>query len=194
MYVIDKNNTCEIIIKNSKFISYIYKVENINEINYYLDQIKNKFPNATHICYAYKIDNIIKSTDDKEPSGTAGIPILEVINKNNLNYTLIIIVRFFGGIKLGAPGLLRAYSKSATNVLKLCNLKELILGYDTTITFNYDNIKNVDYLLKEENIYDKKYNDKITYKFKTNSNNIINKIKNDNSITIDNINNIFIEK
>lgn len=194
MFVIDKENIYEMIIKNSKFISYIYKVNSLNDIEIIINDIKNKYKDATHICYAYKIDNLIKTNDDNEPTGTAGLPILEVINKNNLNYTIIIVVRYFGGIKLGAGGLLRAYSKGASNVVKLCNLKKLIKGFDITITFGYDNLKNIDYLLKEENIYDKKYHDKIKYSFKTSGNNIIDKIKNNKDITINNINEIYIEK
>ena len=194
MFVIDKENIYEMIIKNSKFISYIYKVNSLNDIEIIINDIKNKYKDATHICYAYKIDNLIKTNDDNEPTGTAGLPILEVINKNNLNYTIIIVVRYFGGIKLGAGGLLRAYSKGASNVVKLCNLKKLIKGFDITITFGYDNLKNIDYILKEENIYDKKYHDKIKYSFKTSDNNIIDKIKNNKDITINNINEIYIEK
>ena len=194
MFVIDKENIYEMIIKNSKFISYIYKVNSLNDIEIIINDIKNKYKDATHICYAYKIDNLIKTYDDNEPTGTAGLPILDVINKNNLNYTIIIVVRYFGGIKLGAGGLLRAYSKGASNVVKLCNLKKLIKGFDITITFGYDNLKNIDYLLKEENIYDKKYHDKIKYSFKTSDNNIIDKIKNNKDITINNINEIYIEK
>lgn len=194
MFVIDKEKIYEMIIKNSKFISYIYKVNSLNDIEIIINDIKNKYKDATHICYAYKIDNLIKTNDDNEPTGTAGLPILEVINKNNLNYTIIIVVRYFGGIKLGAGGLLRAYSKGASNVVKLCNLKKLIKGFDITITFGYDNLKNIDYLLKEENIYDKKYHDKIKYSFKTSDNNIIDKIKNNKDITINNINEIYIEK
>lgn len=194
MFVIDKENIYEMIIKNSKFISYIYKVNNLNDIEIIINNIKNNYKDATHICYAYKIDNLIKTYDDNEPTGTAGLPILEVINKNNLNYTIIIVVRYFGGIKLGAGGLLRAYSKGASNVVKLCNLKKLIKGFDITITFGYDNLKNIDYLLKEEKIYDKKYHDKIKYSFKTSDNNIIDKIKNNKDITINNINEIYIEK
>lgn len=194
MFVIDKENIYEMIIKNSKFISYIYKVNSLNDIEIIINDIKNKYKDATHICYAYKIDNLIKTYDDNEPTGTAGLPILEVINKNNLNYTIIIVVRYFGGIKLGAGGLLRAYSKGASNVVKLCNLKKLIKGFDITITFGYDNLKNIDYLLKEENIYDKKYHDKIKYSFKTSDKNIIDKIKNNKDITINNINEIYIEK
>ena len=194
MFVIDKENIYEMIIKNSKFISYIYKVNSLNDIEIIINDIKNKYKDGTHICYADKIDNLIKTNDDNEPTGTAGLPILEVINKNNLNYTIIIVVRYFGGIKLGAGGLLRAYSKGASNVVKLCNLKKLIKGFDITITFGYDNLKNIDYLLKEEKIYDKKYHDKIKYSFKTSDNNIIDKIKNNKDITINNINEIYIEK
>lgn len=178
MYTIEKEEKNEIIIKNSQFISLIYKVYSKEQINKYLQEAKLNYPEATHYCYAYKIDDQVKSNDDGEPSGTAGLPILEVINKQELNYTLIIVIRYFGGIKLGAGGLLRAYSKSASNVLKLCQLNELKQGKQLTISFNYDLVKQINYLLKDEIIINKYYDELITYEFKTANDQIINKISN----------------
>ena len=103
-----KNNEHTIIIKNSRFICYIYKVDNIDEINKTLSETRVKYYDATHCCYAYILDNIKKESDDGEPSGTAGIPMLQVLEKNNLNHVLCIVVRYFGKIKLGAGGLVRA--------------------------------------------------------------------------------------
>ena len=111
-------NTCILEIKKSKFIAYYYEVTNIEEVTKILIELKKEHKKARHIPYAYKIDNEIKKSDDKEPSGTSGMPILNIIDKNNLNHVLIAVVRYFGGIKLGAGGLIRAYSNSAKEVIK----------------------------------------------------------------------------
>ena len=111
-------NTYEEIIKKSRFISYYYEVNSVDEVDNILNDLKNEHKKARHLPYAYKIDNNIKKSDDKEPGGTAGLPIYTVIERNNLNNCLIVIVRYFGGVKLGAGGLLRAYSSGANNVIK----------------------------------------------------------------------------
>ena len=105
-------------IKKSKFIAYYYEVESVFEVAEILETLKKEHKKARHIPYAYKIDNEIKKSDDKEPSGTSGMPILNIIEKNNLNHVLIAVVRYFGGTKLGAGGLIRAYSNSAKEVIK----------------------------------------------------------------------------
>ncbi len=105
-------------IKKSKFIGLYFKVNNKNEIDNILNCIYKEHKKARHFPYAYKIDTLIKKIDDKEPSGTAGTPIYNVIERNNLNNCLIIVVRYFGGIKLGSGGLLRAYSKTANELIK----------------------------------------------------------------------------
>ena len=108
MFTIKENNTYELEIKKSKFISKIYKVKNIDKVNTILSDLKKEYSDATHHCYAYIINEHKKSSDDGEPGGTAGIPILQVLDKNNLNYVLCVVIRYFGGIKLGAGGLVRA--------------------------------------------------------------------------------------
>ena len=163
MLSIKNTNKYEYIIKNSKFISLIFRVYSKEEVNNYLNKIKKDYPNATHYSYAYIIDNDIKSNDDGEPSGTAGIPILKQIQNNNLNYTLIIVIRYFGGIKLGAGPLTRAYAKAAREVINKDNIIELVKGYDINITFTYNEIKNVDYLLSNSKIINKNFDNSITY-------------------------------
>ena len=111
-------NTYTLEIKKSKFIAYYYEVQTKEEAINILNDLKKEHKKARHIPYAYKIDNDIKKSDDKEPSGTSGMPILNIIEKNNLNHTLIAVVRYFGGIKLGAGGLIRAYSNAAKEVIK----------------------------------------------------------------------------
>lgn len=163
MLSIKNNNKYEYIEKNSKFISLIFRVNNKDEVNNYLNKVKEEYPDATHYCYAYIINSDIKMYDDGEPSGTAGSPILKQIENNNLNYTLIIVVRYFGGIKLGTGPLTRAYAKVAKNVIEKDNIIELVKGYDIDITFNYNDIKNIDYLLKNSTIINKTFDNDITY-------------------------------
>lgn len=105
-------------IKKSKFIGYYYEINSKEEANEIIENLKKEHKKAKHIPYAYKIDNIAKKSDDKEPSGTAGTPLYNIIKVNNINNCLIAVVRYFGGIKLGAGGLLRAYSNAAKEVIK----------------------------------------------------------------------------
>lgn len=111
-------NTYTLEIKKSKFIAYYYEVNSKEEIDNILVDLKKEHKKAKHIPYAYKIDNIIKKSDDKEPSNTAGTPIYNIIIQNNLNNVFICIVRYFGGIKLGTGLLTRAYLNSTIEVIK----------------------------------------------------------------------------
>ncbi|AGX06265.1 hypothetical protein B14911_04479 [Bacillus sp. NRRL B-14911] len=107
----------EIIIQKSRFIAHISRAESEEEALAFIQEIKKTHWNATHNCSAYLIgehDHIQKANDDGEPSGTAGVPILEVLKKKQLKDTVAVVTRYFGGIKLGAGGLIRAYGKSAS--------------------------------------------------------------------------------
>lgn len=105
-------------IKKSKFYAFNYSVDNLNDIKFILDNLKKEHKKARHFVYAYKIDGLEKKCDDGEPSGTAGMPLYNIINKKDLNHILIVVVRYFGGIKLGAGGLLRAYNQAGSDVTK----------------------------------------------------------------------------
>lgn len=109
-------NEEQIEIKKSKFIALMYEVDSVLEVQEILTYLKKEHKKARHLPYAYKIDMQIKKSDDKEPSQTAGSPILNIIEKRDLNHVLIVIIRYFGGIKLGAGGLIRAYSQAANLV------------------------------------------------------------------------------
>lgn len=187
-----KDNEHTIIIKNSKFICLIYKVDNIDEINKILNDTREKYYDATHYCYAYILDNIKKESDDGEPSGTAGIPMLQVLEKNNLDHVLCIVVRYFGKIKLGAGGLVRAYTKSVTEALKN-NIITLIKGIKIKITFGYDNLKRIDYLLNDIVILNKEYDNKISYIINIDYE-LYDKLKVLNDINIEILDNIYIEQ
>ena len=171
MYTIKNNIEKTIIINKSKFISKSYFVTDINETKTIINSLKDEYKDATHICFAYKINNIIKYNDDNEPSNTAGLPIYNVIEKNNLNCVLIIVIRYFGGIKLGAGGLTRAYSNSALEVIN-DNITKLIKGYNVSIELDYNTIKYVEYILKDTNIINKDYKDRINITFETAVDNI----------------------
>ena len=165
MYSLSNNIENTIEIKKSKFITKLYKVNDINEINTILESINKIYKDSTHTCYAYILENTEKCSDDGEPSGTAGLPILNILKKNNLNNTLAIVIRYFGGIKLGAGGLVRAYSNSVIETLKLTSKIKLIYGYLVEIEFQYNQIKLIDYILNKKTIIDKIYNNNIIYKF-----------------------------
>ena len=105
-------------IKKSKFIGLLYELDSIEEVDIILEEIKKEHKKARHYTYAYKFNSMAKKTDDKEPSGTCGTPILNVLERNNLNNHLLVVIRYFGGTKLGAGPLLRSYSKAANEVIK----------------------------------------------------------------------------
>jgi len=106
-------------IKKSKFIGFYYEVSSIEEVKSILDNIKKEHKKARHTPYAYHIGPIAKKSDDKEPSNTAGSTIYNVIEKKHLDNVLVIVVRYFGGIKLGAGGLFRSYSHTANEVTNI---------------------------------------------------------------------------
>lgn len=153
MYYINEITTNQIIINKSKFITTIIPIQNIEEANLNLTELRKKYFDATHNCYAYVIgDNyeIQKQSDDGEPQKTAGFPILDMIKKLNITNVLVVVTRYFGGTLLGASGLIKAYGESAKLAILKANLylKETLL--ETTIPFNYkeyNQIKNLSYLI-----------------------------------------------
>lgn len=178
MYTVNNMTTTEIIINKSKFIGFIYNVETINEISNIIDNLKSKYNDATHICYAYKIGTIKKAYDDKEPNHTAGMPILNVIEKNNLDNTLIVIVRYFGGIKLGASNLLRTYLNCAKEVVDKAELIEIKKEYKIRIEFDYKDVNTINYILKDYKITYKEFDKNIIYEFIYTENNYPEKLDN----------------
>ncbi len=130
----------EIIIQKSRFISHIKRAESEAEAQEFIQALKKKHWDATHNCSAYIIgenDQIQKANDDGEPSGTAGVPILEVLKKRKLKDTVVVVTRYFGGIKLGAGGLIRAYGKSTSEGLDAAGIVERKLVQIIHVTIEY---------------------------------------------------------
>lgn len=157
----------EITIKNSKFIGIIMPIESKDDVKNNLNKLKEEYKNATHYCYAFNLINDKGFSDDGEPNKTAGIPILNVIEGNNLVNVLIVVIRYFGGVKLGPGGLIRAYSQITKDVINKCTFIDLINGLVASITFTYSNEKEVNYLLKNSIIKSKDYEENCTYIIET---------------------------
>lgn len=117
-----KKEVYEVTIKHSKFIGVIIPIESLNDIKDNLNKLKEEYKNATHYCYAFKLIDDKGCSDDGEPNKTAGYPILNVLKKKNLVNVMVAVVRYFGGIKLGAGGLVRAYTNACSELLKKYNL------------------------------------------------------------------------
>ncbi len=149
----------EIIIEKSRFICYINRATTEEEAIEFIQQIKKKHWDATHNCSAYIIgehDQIQKANDDGEPSGTAGVPMLEVLKKKGLKDTVAVVTRYFGGIKLGAGGLVRAYGKSVSEGLKAAGIVERRLVRVMHVVIDYtwlgkveNELRSSDYTIKD---------------------------------------------
>ncbi|WP_342433014.1 YigZ family protein [Neobacillus sp. FSL H8-0543] len=139
-YTVKESGSHEITIQRSRFIAHISRAESESEAQEFIQVIKKKYWDATHNCSAYLIgenDQIQKANDDGEPSGTAGVPILEVLKKKNLKDTVVVITRYFGGIKLGAGGLIRAYGKATSEGILAVGIVERKLMRILHVTVDY---------------------------------------------------------
>lgn len=163
MRTIQEKSVNEIIIKNSRFITLLVEVFDDTDINKIFEEVKIEYPKATHYCYAYITKSFKKASDDGEPGGTAGMPMLNVLEKEEMINTLAITIRYFGGIKLGAGGLVRAYSKSVRDAIINAKTIEIIEGYKVQIKVSYDEQKNLEYILKDSVILNKDYLEDVTY-------------------------------
>lgn len=154
--IIEENVTAQIVEKKSKFIANIVYVENREEAEEVLKKFRKKYYDARHNCFAYRVtenDTIIeKSSDDGEPSGTAGAPILNIISKNNISNVLVVVTRYFGGVLLGTGGLVKAYSEAVLKALENVSYIEQAVGYEVEVTIPYSHVENFKYFCKKENI------------------------------------------
>ena len=161
-------------IEKSRFICYLNRAFNEEEAKAYILRIKKLHPNATHHCSAFLIgehSELQRNNDDGEPSGTAGVPMLESLRMNKMNDIVAVVVGYFGGIKLGAGGLIRGYSKSVSEAIKLAPLTDKVLTYKYSLTFSYDLIGKLDYFLAHHDteILNKEYDERVTYVYRSRS-------------------------
>ena len=155
-YTVKKNTSVEITEKKSKFIANLFGVQSKEEAEDIIKDIKKKYHDARHNCIAYRVledDNIIeKSSDDGEPSGTAGAPMLDLLKNNNLCNVLVVVTRYFGGILLGTGGLVRAYTESTKKAIdkaeKICKCE----GYEIEIELDYNSMEIFKYYCNKNNI------------------------------------------
>lgn len=153
--IITKEGTGEIVEKKSRFIANVFSVEDQKQAEEKIAEISKKYWDAKHNCYAYVIGvngENTKCSDNGEPSGTAGKPILEVINGAGLTNTLIIVTRYFGGVLLGTGGLVRAYTQSAQAGIADCEIGEKVYAQKLTLKVGYNMINNVQYYLTQNEI------------------------------------------
>ncbi|SFD11413.1 YigZ family protein [Clostridium uliginosum] len=152
--------------KKSEFIGYAKRVESDEEAKAFVTEIKNMHKQATHNCWAYVVGknmNIQRYSDDGEPQGTAGIPILEVMKKSGTTDCAIVVTRYFGGVLLGTGGLTRAYTKGASIAIKSAGIVEKVLGLRIRLEMDYDLFGKVQYICGQNfwHIEDTEYTDKV---------------------------------
>ena len=139
--------------KRSKFLAFAFPVSNVEEIKSILEEYQKKYYDARHVCYAYMLGHqrlTFRANDNGEPSGTAGKPILGQINSNELTDILILVVRYFGGVKLGTSGLIQAYKAAAAEAIAASTIIEKTVDEQITIAFEYPLMNQVMRVVKEE--------------------------------------------
>lgn len=186
MKTISNYVTTELKIKNSRFIAVLSPLNNNDELDIILDKIQKEYKKADHYCYAYIINDIKRSNDDREPTGTAGVPILNVLEKNELTNIICIVIRYFGGIKLGAGGLIRAYGKVTKEAVDKANIISFTKKQTLTIQFKYDDLKKVDSIINQDLVVKKNFKDLIEYIINVEEKDliIIEKLKTDGIINV----------
>lgn len=153
-YTIEKSAMAEFKDRGSKFIAYAIPVKSIDEFKERLNEVKKDHPKATHHCFAYRLGldgNTFRVSDDGEPSGTAGRPILGQIDSKSLVNVLVVVVRYFGGTLLGVPGLINAYKSAAALALQMTPLAQKQVEKEYVVQFDYTRINEIMTLVKQYN-------------------------------------------
>lgn len=151
---IEQEGFAEFKDRGSKFLAYAFPFDKVELLKPIIQKLKKEHPKAVHFCFAYRIDiakNIFRSSDDGEPSGSAGKPILGQLDSKEITNTLVVVVRYFGGTLLGVPGLINAYKSAAAMALQVVPImaKPLLIGY--TILFNYTQLNGVMQIINQFN-------------------------------------------
>lgn len=153
--VVHQGGEQEIIEKKSRFIASVTPIESEEDALKTIEQIRKKYWNASHNCYAYVVgrnQELQRFSDDGEPSGTAGKPILDVLLGEEIHNALIVVTRYFGGTLLGTGGLVRAYSKSAKAALEESSIINKILGKRLLLNMDYNTVGKIQYILAQNDI------------------------------------------
>lgn len=164
---IEKQAEGIIVEKKSKFIANIFYVENVKEAEDIIEKTRKKYYDARHNCYAYRIiqeDNVVeRQSDDGEPQGTAGAPMLNILSKKELKNVIVIVTRYFGGILLGTGGLVKAYSEALNQAIKNAKEVEKEEGYVAQIDLEYEKQREFEYMCEKNKIkiVNKEYTEKI---------------------------------
>ena len=162
-------SSVERVIEKSRFITYIKHVESEEEAKAYLNELHALHPLATHICYAYiadKTGNFVRFSDAGEPQGTAGMPILGVIKAKKLFETMIAVVRYFGGIKLGAGGLTRAYAGCAAEGVNSAKVVLFDMCIEIAVGVSYSDVKTLTRFAEDKLLLDREYAEKTVFTFR----------------------------
>lgn len=156
MFSIHNESEFEFIEKKSRFIGLLYHISKLEEIDVFLSDVKKQYPGANHYVYAYILDkqSSQKASDDGEPQRTAGYPVLDVLNKNQLNDCLAIVVRYFGGTKLGAGGLIRAYSHTIAETIKKATLTKKVTQFYCSLKTSYEYLGDIERIIREHSHLD----------------------------------------
>ena len=155
LFTIVKDFRQEIVIEKSRFICTLKKVHSEAEAQEFIKTIKKEFWDATHNCSAYIVDEMAqRSSDDGEPSGTAGLPMLEVLRKNKLTNTAAVVTRQFGGIKLGAGGLVRAYTKSVAEAVKATGIAQKVLVSKFSFMYDLNEVGKILNILYQQQLFE----------------------------------------
>lgn len=154
--ILEKEVQAEIVEKKSRFIANVFYIETVEEAEEKIKKVKKKYFDARHNCFAYSVfskDGIInRFSDDGEPSGTAGAPMLNILNSKELTNVLVVVTRYFGGILLGTGGLVRAYTGATQEALNKTNLIHKELGIEAKFEVNYQDLEKLKYYFKQNNI------------------------------------------
>ena len=155
MFTIVKDFRQEIVIEKSRFICTLKKVNSEAEAQEFIKAIKKEFWDATHNCSAYIVDEMAqRSSDDGEPSGTAGLPMLEVLRKNKLTNTATVVTRYFGGIKLGAGGLVRAYTNSVAEAVRAIGIAQKVLVSRFSFMYDLNDVGKILNILYQQQLFE----------------------------------------
>ncbi|EQM55060.1 hypothetical protein N692_09925 [Lactiplantibacillus plantarum EGD-AQ4] len=154
-YTITQDTVFEQTIKKSRFIAHLYRINSEDDAQAKIAAVRAANPKANHNCFAYMLgddDHIQRMSDDGEPSGTAGSPILEVLKTNDVHDVLAVVTRYFGGIKLGAGGLIRAYNGTPAAAIEACGKVERVLQMRLAINLDYRNVDALNYYLQQNQL------------------------------------------